>query len=74
MYHFLLIMDICNKFLNKFLIILTILFVNSGILYADSSIAIGYTPKYPANFKNFEYVDPDVAKGGLIKLSAFGSF
>ena len=55
MYHFLLIMDICIKFLNKFLIILTILFVNSGILYADSSIAIGYTPKYPANFKNFEY-------------------
>ena len=74
MYHFLLIMDICNKFLNKFLIILTILLVNSSILYANSSIAIGYTPKYSNNFKNFEYVNPDIAKGGLIKLSAFGSF
>jgi len=74
MYHFLLIMDICNKFLNKFLIMLTILLVNSSILYANSSIAIGYTPKYSNNFKNFEYVNPDIAKGGLIKLSAFGSF
>ena len=74
MYHFLLIMDICNKFLNKFLIILTILLVNSSILYANSSIAIGYTPKYSNNFKNFEYVNPDIAKGGSIKLSAFGSF
>ena len=74
MYHFLLIMDICNKFLNKFLIMLTILLVNSSILYANSSIAIGYTPKYSNNFKNFEYVNPNIAKGGLIKLSAFGSF
>ena len=74
MYHFLLIMDICNKFLNKFLIMLTILLVNSSILYANSSIAIGYTPKYSNNFKNFEYVNPDIVKGGLIKLSAFGSF
>ena len=74
MYHFLLIMDICNKFLNKFLIMLTILLVNSSILYANSSIAIGYTPKYSNNFENFEYVNPDIAKGGLIKLSAFGSF
>jgi len=67
-------MDICNKFLNKFLIILTILLVNSSILYANTSIAIGYTPKYSNNFKNFEYVNPDIAKGGSIKLSAFGSF
>ncbi len=74
MYYFLLIMDICNKFLNKFLIIWTILLVNSSILHADSSIAIGYTPKYPNNFKNFEYVNPDIEKGGSIKLSAFGSF
>ena len=74
MYHFLLIMDICNKFLNKFLIMLTILLVNSSILHANSSIAIGYTPKYSNNFKNFEYVNPDIEKGGLIKLSAFGSF
>ncbi|MEC7677596.1 MAG: extracellular solute-binding protein, partial [Pseudomonadota bacterium] len=71
---FLLIMDICNKFLNKFLIMLTILLVNSSILYANSSIAIGYTPKYSNNFKNFEYVNPDIMKGGSIKLSAFGSF
>ena len=48
--------------------------VNSSILYANSSIAIGYTPKYSNNFKNFEYVNPDIVKGGSIKLSAFGSF
>ncbi|MEC8169780.1 MAG: extracellular solute-binding protein, partial [Pseudomonadota bacterium] len=51
-----------------------ILLVNSSILYANSSIAIGYTPKYSNNFKNFEYVNPDIMKGGSIKLSAFGSF
>ena len=74
MYYFLLLMNICNRFLSKLLIILSILLANSNILYAESSIAIGYTPKYSNNFKNFEYVNPNIEKGGSIKLSAFGSF
>ncbi|MFG0721181.1 extracellular solute-binding protein [Pseudomonas sp. GLN_6] len=31
-------------------------------------------PKYPANFKHFEYVNPDAPKGGTLRQAAFGSF
>ncbi|MEI8393384.1 MAG: extracellular solute-binding protein [Rhodospirillaceae bacterium] len=31
-------------------------------------------PKYPADFKHFDYVDPAASKGGDIKLSTIGSF
>ncbi|HEX3860325.1 MAG TPA: extracellular solute-binding protein [Stellaceae bacterium] len=30
--------------------------------------------KYPADFKNFEYVNPDAPKGGTMRLSAIGTF
>jgi microcin C transport system substrate-binding protein len=32
------------------------------------------TPKYPAEFKHFDYVNPDAPKGGLVRLSQNGSF
>ena len=41
---------------------------------SDYSTAIGYMPKYSDNFSNFDYVYPNDEKGGLIKLSAFGTF
>lgn len=31
-------------------------------------------PKYPADFKNFDWVNPDAPKGGRIRQWAFGSF
>ena len=31
-------------------------------------------PKYPANFKHFEYVNPDAPKGGTFRLNGSGSF
>lgn len=31
-------------------------------------------PKYPADFKNLEYVNPDAPKGGEIRLAAQGTF
>ena len=31
-------------------------------------------PKYPADFKQFEYVNPDAPKGGEIHLTALGGF
>ena len=31
-------------------------------------------PKYKADFKHFDYVNPDAPKGGLARLSAVGSF
>ena len=41
---------------------------------AAPSQALGYTPKYPANFQHFDYVNPEAPKGGSINLPAFGSF
>ena len=41
---------------------------------ADSSAALGYTPKYPVGFSHFDYVNPDAPKGGELVLSGFGSF
>lgn len=32
------------------------------------------TPKYPADFAHFAYVDPQAPKGGLLRLSATGTF
>jgi microcin C transport system substrate-binding protein len=31
-------------------------------------------PKYPADFKRFEYVNPDAPKGGMVRLGAQGTF
>ncbi len=31
-------------------------------------------PKYPANFKHFDYVNPDAPKGGRVRLASPGSF
>lgn len=41
---------------------------------AAPSIALGYTPKYPPDFKYFDYVNPDAKKGGSLVLSGFGNF
>ncbi|HSI42534.1 MAG TPA: extracellular solute-binding protein [Xanthobacteraceae bacterium] len=32
------------------------------------------SPKYPADFKRFDYVNPDAPKGGTLRLSADGTF
>ena len=34
----------------------------------------GEAPKYPANFKHFEYVNPAAPKGGTLRQAGFGSF
>lgn len=36
--------------------------------------ALGYSPKYPADFTAFDYVNVDAPKGGQLALSVFGSF
>ena len=43
-------------------------------LVAAPSVALGYEPKYPADFAHFDYVNPDAPKGGELVLSAFGDF
>lgn len=37
-------------------------------------VSIGDTPKYTANFKNLEYINPDAPKKGRITLPAYGTF
>ena len=37
-------------------------------------LGMGYEPKYPASFRNFDYVNPDAPKGGDLVLSSSGSF
>ena len=32
------------------------------------------TPRYPADFKRFDYVNPAAPKGGLLRMSTEGSF
>ena len=32
------------------------------------------TPKYPADFQHFDYVNPDAPKGGLVRMADIGSF
>lgn len=34
----------------------------------------GEAPKYPANFKHFDYVNPAAPKGGTLRQAGFGSF
>jgi microcin C transport system substrate-binding protein len=31
-------------------------------------------PKYPADFKHFDYVNPDAPKGGILRSAGFGGF
>jgi microcin C transport system substrate-binding protein len=38
------------------------------------STALNGTPKYPAGFAHFDYVNPQAPKGGATRLAAIGSF
>ncbi len=41
---------------------------------ADHAIAMHGAPKYPSDFKNFAYVNPDAPKGGTLQLGITGSY
>jgi microcin C transport system substrate-binding protein len=38
------------------------------------AMAMNGTPKYPADFPHFDYVNPDAPKGGLFRQAAIGTF
>jgi len=44
------------------------------IVLADHAITWGTTPKYPAGFSHFDYVNPNAPVGGTLVLAATGSF
>ena len=56
------------------LVLFSFLLLPQITVFAASSIGLGYTPKYPANFKHFDYVNPNAPKGGKIIMSGFGNF
>lgn len=41
---------------------------------AGHAMALGYEPKYPPDFKHFDYVNPNAPKGGEIFFAAQGNF
>lgn len=41
---------------------------------ASNGIALHGTPKYPANFTHFDYVNPDAPKGGEFRMEGLGTF
>ncbi len=58
----------------KQLALFSIFILQQTAVAAAPSIGLGYTPKYPADFKHFDYVNPDAPKGGKIILPGFGNF
>ncbi len=56
------------------------LLLHPGYSFADShvvpstGIAMHGEPKYGANFKHFDYVNPDAPQGGTLKLGVVGTF
>jgi hypothetical protein len=60
--------------------LLLLAFVTVPPAQADSPVKTLYSlsllgePKYPADFKHFDYADADAPKGGMLKRAAIGSF
>lgn len=40
----------------------------------EHAISLVGTPKYPADFAHFDYVNPDAPKGGRVRMAAIGGF
>ncbi|WP_194842613.1 extracellular solute-binding protein [Endozoicomonas sp. OPT23] len=69
---------------TRFLRLLTSLlfFTASTALFADrlptelrqASLSLHGESKYPANFKHFDYVNPDAPKGGTLQQASVGTF
>ena len=43
-------------------------------IHKSHAIAMHGEPKYPADFKRFDYTSPAATKGGLLRLYGFGTF
>lgn len=56
------------------LVVSLLIFAINELAFADYSIAYGYKPKYPHDFKYFDYVNPQAPKGGKLDLSGFNTF
>ena len=55
-------------------LLVSILGINASSVWADPSVALGYTPKYKPGFAHFDYVNADAPDSDQLILSAFGNF
>lgn len=55
-------------------LIAALLLLAAAPAQADHAIAMHGAPKYPAHFKQFDYVNPDAPKGGTLRLGVTGAF
>lgn len=62
-----------KKLMRNLFVFLLVLMASQGA-GASPSIALGYVPKYPPDFKHFDYVNPDAPKRGSLVLPARGNF
>ncbi len=46
---------------------------DSGVVKSHAAALFG-SPKYPKDFKHFEYVNPDAYRGGVLTLHAIGTY
>jgi len=63
----------CVRF-GLLLVAMLLLVANLPAVLAAPSVALGYTPKYPAGFHHFDYLNPNAPRSGDLILSAFGNF
>ena len=50
-----------------------ILFCADAMAQPVHAIAMHGSPKYPADYKHFDYVNPDAPKGGSVRMAAIGN-
>ncbi|MFW2372336.1 MAG: extracellular solute-binding protein [Gammaproteobacteria bacterium] len=55
-------------------VILVLIAIYTNSVQALPSMGMGYEPKYPADFKHFDYINPDAPKAGKLVLAGTGSF
>lgn len=56
------------------IIVLSLIFSGQAFAQNSHSISLYDNPKYPNNFKHFDYVNPDAPKGGEVRIAAIGTF
>lgn len=68
--------SVLARVLAAVLVLLLPIVLAAGAAVAEPSHAIAMlgVPKYPANFSNFDYVNPDAPQGGDFRLHAIGTF
>jgi len=55
-------------------LVLPVVLAHAAIAEPSHAIAMHGTPKYSADFSQFDYVNPDAPKGGSFRLHAIGTF